>query len=169
MQKFNKYWEISKNWQLFFPFITVISLAYTAYKLASLFAFSKVFLTIAISIVFCLVLLRLTLTLFIFLAKRWKVDQKWKVIRIFMVFAVTGSISVLATKPIFDAIGLVKENFDTFFLGMVLFYTLKFLLVLPVYKVLLVAFGWVFCEFTFFWNFAKKMLYRLGLKQFTSK
>lgn len=86
-----------------------------------------------------------------------------------MVFAVTGSISVLATKPIFDAIGLVKENFNTFFLGMVLFYTLKFLLVLPVYKVLLVAFGWVFCEFTFFWNFAKKMLYRLGLKQFTSK
>jgi len=37
------------------------------------------------------------------------------------------------------------------------------LIILPIYKVLLVFFGWVFGEFHFFWNFAKKMLRSMGL------
>ena len=37
------------------------------------------------------------------------------------------------------------------------------LLIFPVYQILLVAFGWLFGQFKFFWNMEKKMLRRLGL------
>ena len=163
------HWEISKNWQLLYPIIGTLSLVYSAYKLALLFSFSSVLITIAVTVAIFAIILKLTLVLFKFLEKRWNVNQKWKVIRLFMVFAITGSLSILITKPLFQGIGLIKENFSTFFLGTALYYVLKFLLVLPFYKVFLVFFGWIFGEYKFFLNFAVKLANRLGFKKLTEK
>ncbi|MBT8266585.1 MAG: hypothetical protein KJO41_10790 [Bacteroidia bacterium] len=162
-------WEITRNWQLLYLIVGVAGLVYSSYKLALLFDFSTIVLTIISTAIIFTGLLKITLALFNFLEKRWKVDQKWKVIRIFLVFAITGSLSIVVTKPIFEAIGLTRVNFGDHFLAIGLFYILKFILVLPFYKVMLVCFGWIFGEFQFFLNFTIKLANRLGLKKITQK
>jgi hypothetical protein len=162
-------WDISKNWQLLYPIIGTLGLVYIALKLALLFELSNTSLIIFLTSLIFIILLVVTLSLFKFLEKRWKVDQKWKVIRIFMVFAVTGSLSIIIAKPIFESVGLIKENFSSHFLIVTFFYILKFILVLPLYKVLLVFFGWLFGEYKFFLNFTIKLANRLGLKKLTEK
>lgn len=167
MKRFKQRWEIKNNIQLFWPALGLIGLGYSAYKLSQLFGFNSELLTIGVGIVIFALLLQLTLKLFKFLETRWKVDQRWKVIRIFIVFAITGSLSVVVTKPVFEWIGLIKTNFDANVLTSILYYFLKFVLILPFYKVLLVFFGWVFGEYKFFLNFAIKLANRLGLKKLT--
>jgi len=162
-------WEITKNWQLLYPILGTLGLVYASFKLALLFSFTNNLVTILVTGLIFSILIQSTLALFKFLEKRWKVDQKWKVIRIFIVFAVTGSFSLIVTNPIFEAIGLVKTNFDAHFLVLVAYYLLKFILVLPFYKILLVVFGWIFGEFKFFLNFTIKLANRLGLKKITQK
>jgi hypothetical protein len=40
---------------------------------------------------------------------------------------------------------------------------LRLLLIFPIYQILLVFVGFIFGQFSFFWNFEKKMLERLKL------
>ena len=47
-----------------------------------------------------------------------------------------------------------------------LFWTLRILIIFPVYQLLLIIFGWLFGQFHFFWAFEKKMLSRMGFKRF---
>lgn len=162
-------WEISKKWQLLYPITGTMGLIYIALKLALLFDISNTGWIILVTSVIFVLLLIFILSLFKFLEKRWKVDQKWKVIRIFIVFAITGSLSIIIAKPIFESLGLVKENFGSHFLVLTFFYVLKFFLVLPLYKVLLVFFGWLFGEYKFFFEFTLKLASRLGLKKLIQK
>lgn len=173
METFKKNWEITKNWQLLYPIVGILSLIYSAIKLAGLFKLDNLLINALISALLFFGLLKICLLLFKPLVKRWKVNQRWKVIRIFMVFAITGSLSVIISNPIFETVGFVKENFTHVALGTFFYYVLKFILILPIYKVLLVFFGWVFREYDFFLNFALKLANRIGLgfvsKYFESK
>lgn len=99
------------------------------------------------------------------LKQRWGISSNWQVLVIFIVFGVTGSSSMLITKPILNFFGIIKENFQGNF-EIILFYILKIVLVFIAYQFLLVFFGWIFGQHTFFWNFEKKMLSRLGFKRF---
>lgn len=169
MSNFKQRWEITNNWQLLWPISGLIGLGYSAFKLANLFPVENIFIILSISLTLFYVLLKLTLKLFKFLEKRWKVNNRWQVIRIFIIFAITGSMSMIVTEPIFKSVGFVKSNFIELPLGTTLFYILKFLLILPFYKVLLVFFGWVFGEYKFFLNFALKMASRFGFKRLVEK
>ena len=169
MKDFNKRWDISKNWQLLYPILGLAGLIYSAYKLIGLFGFTNQYVVGISTLILSYVLLNLTLKLFDFLEKRWKVDQRWKVIRIFIIFAITGSMSVVVTKPIFEAVGFVKGSLGDHAFGLTIFYILKFILILPFYKVLLVFFGWIFREYDFFLNFALKLANRMGLKKLTER
>ena len=82
-------------------------------------------------------------------------------IRVFMVFAFTGSSSLFVGRPIIKLIGITKEN-----LNLTLYWFLYIILGIIFYQILLVAFGWLFGQFEFFWEFEKKMLRRFGLKRF---
>ncbi len=93
------------------------------------------------------------------LKERWGIRSNFQVIVILIVFAVTGTSSMYATRPILNKLGIIKENFEYPFF----YYALKILLVFFVYQFLLVFFGWIFGQFQFFWNFEKKMLRRIGL------
>ncbi|WGK64554.1 DUF6787 family protein [Croceiramulus getboli] len=97
------------------------------------------------------------------LKARWGITSNWQILIIFIVFGITGSSSVYVTKPLLEFIGVERFNFAAGFWGGFLYYSLRILLVFPVYQVLLVFFGFVFGQFKFFWNFEKKMLSRLGL------
>ena len=79
----------------------------------------------------------------------------------FIVFAITGSSSVLVGRPIMRLMGITKEN-----LNVVVYWVLFIIIGLIFYQLLLVFFGWLFGQFKFFWNFEKKMLKHFGLKRF---
>lgn len=162
MNNFKTRWEISQNWQLLFPFLGLLALGYSAFKLANLFSKDlHIGVTIAITALLFFVLLKFTLFLFKKLEHKWVVNQKWEMIRIFMVFAITGSSSVFIGRPIIKAIGITPDN-----LGTTLYWILYIFIGLVFYQILLVFFGWLFGQFDFFWAFEKKMLRRFGLKRF---
>ena len=162
MKKFKKNWQIQKNWQLIFPLIGIIGLIYSAYKLAFLIIteFHIVF-TPLITLVLFYLLLKFFLFLFKLLEKKWIVTYRWEIIRIFIVFAITGSSSVLIGKPIITLLGITKENLNPF-----VYWFLYIIIGLIFYQILLIFFGWLFGQFQFFWEFEKKMLRRFGLKRF---
>jgi len=91
------------------------------------------------------------------LKQRWNVKSNFQLIVIFIVFAITGSTAAYLSKPFTNYIGLTKEN-----LGWMLV-PIRLLAIFPIYQVLLVLIGYVFGQFTFFWNFEKKMLKNLRL------
>lgn len=98
------------------------------------------------------------------LKKRWGISSNWQVFIIFMVFGLTGSSSVYMAKPVLEMIGFTRLNFSSEFLwGGLSYYALRIIMIFPVYQVLLVAYGWLFGQFTFFWEFEKNMLSKMGL------
>ena len=100
------------------------------------------------------------------LKERWGISSTWQIIVIFVVFGITGSSSVFVGKPVLEWVGLDRMNFSPDFWGGFIYYTLRILIIFPIYQVLLVAFGWLFGQFSFFWNFEKTMLGRLGFSRF---
>lgn len=162
MEKFKKHWEIQHNWQLLFPFFGIVILGYSAFKISSaiLQDYNLVFNIISSLVIFFL-LLKLTLFIFKKLEKKWILDYKWEMIRVFMVFAVTGSSSLYVGRPIIKLLGITKEN-----LNPILYWILFIIIGLIFYQILLVFFGWLFGQFKFFWEFEKKMLSRFGFKRF---
>ncbi len=158
MQKFKDYWQITKNWQLLFPFLGVIGLLYSAFKLAKYFLGDSLLLLASVTLFLTYVLTKICLYLFKKLEGKWVVEQRWEMIRIFIVFAITGSSSVLVGRPIILMLGITKQN-----LNPILYYILFIIISLIFYQILLVAFGWLFGQFQFFWKFEKKMLGRFGL------
>lgn len=162
MKRFKEHWEIQNNWQLLFPILGLMALGYTSYKISQA-SFQKFGLVIVIlfSIICFISLLAFTLKLFKWLEKRWKLQYRWEMIRVFIVFAVTGSSSLYVGRPIIKLLGITKEN-----LNPILYWTLFIIIGLIFYQILLVTFGWLFGQFHFFWEFEKKMLRRLGFKRF---
>ncbi|MCW5516671.1 DUF6787 family protein [Muriicola sp. Z0-33] len=97
------------------------------------------------------------------LKSRWGIESTFQLIIIFVVFAITGSSSVYVARPFLEWIGFDRSIFpDSWWSGWI-YWTIRLLIIFPIYQVLLVVFGWVFGQFRFFWNFEKKMLQRMGL------
>jgi hypothetical protein len=162
MDKFKTHWEIQHNWQLLFPFFGLVGLGYSAFKISNaLLGNYGLIITIIASIAIAFILLKFTLFLFKKLEKKWILDYKWEMIRVFIVFAITGSSSLYVGRPIIKFLGITKEN-----LNPLLYWILFIIIGLVFYQILLVTFGWLFGQFKFFWEFEKKMLRRFGLKRF---
>ncbi|WP_411768806.1 DUF6787 family protein [Winogradskyella sp. A3E31] len=161
MEKFKKRWEIQQNWQLLFPFLGLIGLGYSVFRLSKVMVTddSLVLLGLTSCILF-FVLLKFTLFIFKKLESKWVLDYRWEMIRVFIVFAITGSSSMYVGRPIMQLIGITKEN-----LNPILYWILFIIIGLIFYQILLVTFGWLFGQFKFFWEFEKKMLKRMGLKR----
>jgi len=162
LKNFKSRWEIQEHWQLLFPLLGIIGLGYSAFKLASIILPSvSIILQIAIAALLFFLLLKLILFIFKKLEPKWVVSYRWEMIRIFIVFALTGSSSVYVGRPIIKLIGITKEN-----LNPLLYWVLFIIIGLIFYQILLVFFGWLFGQFKFFWDFEKKMLRRFGLGTF---
>ncbi|MDG1374475.1 MAG: hypothetical protein P8M66_05085 [Flavobacteriaceae bacterium] len=161
MKTFKAAWEIKHNWQLLFPLIGLGSLAYSAFKITSLLPFSVFYICFPISIIVFYVLLKIVMFAISKLESKWVVNERWELIRIFIVFAITGSSSVLVGRPIIKWLGITQDNLHPL-LYWIMFVTIS----LFFYQVLLVLIGWIFGQFQFFWNFEKKMIRRFGLGRF---
>ena len=87
----------------------------------------------------------------------FRVESNAQLIIVNIVFAVTGTASVYIAGIIIDFFGLdVLNSFA--------YWTLRVLLLIPVYQVLLIVIGTLFGQFTYFWQMEKKMLKRFGIK-----
>ena len=90
--------------------------------------------------------------------ERWNIKSNWQGFVIVLVFAITGSSAAMLSKPILHCLGISKETHH------ILLYVLLYILILfPVYQILLVSIGFIFGQFTFFWEFEKRMLRSLQL------
>lgn len=162
MEQFKKHWDIKRNWQLLFPLLGLIGLFYSAYKIANIFTkdYNIVF-TIALSLLLTFCLLKFCLFIFKKLESKWLVTHRWEMIRIFIVYAITGSSSVFIGRPIIKLLGITKENLNIY-----VYWILYIIIGLIFYQILLVTFGYLFGQGKFFWEFEKKMLRRFGLGRF---
>lgn len=92
------------------------------------------------------------------LKERWGIESGLQLTVILIVFAVTGSTAAYLSKPILAWFGITKADTSAW-----LYYVLYIVLILPVYQVLLVSYGFLCGQFKFFWAFEKKMLRGMGL------
>ncbi len=160
MQKFKAHWEIQHNWQLLFPAIGILGLLYAGFMISNKLTGSfPIYVTLLVTLALAYLFLKITLFCFKKLEGKWIVTYKWEMIRIFIVFAITGSSSAIIGKPIMALIGVTKENLNPF-----VYWVLYIIIGLVFYQVLLVFFGWLFGQFQFFWEFEKKMLRKIGFK-----
>lgn len=163
---FKKEWEIEQNFQLIVPVLGILASLYTSWFLSQqlLKVFSQwieksfmIYFEIAISLALTFAIIKICLWFFKKLENRWKVKYRWELISIFLVFAITGSLSAKLSGPVLDWFGFNELNFYP-----ILKIILRLILIFPLYQVLLIVFGSLFGQFRFFWNFEKKMLSRMG-------
>ena len=92
------------------------------------------------------------------LKQRWGISSNFQLVVIFIVFAINGSLSARISSFFMSFLGLNKNNLPWFF-----YYPLFIILVMPLYPFLLIAVGFLFGQFPFFFAFSKKMLKSMGL------
>ena len=93
------------------------------------------------------------------LKNRWSINSNLQVLKIFIVFGITGSTAAWISDPICDFFGISTENLNTVF-----YWVVRIVLITIVYKFILIFVAFLFGEFNFFWNFIKKFLSRLGIR-----
>jgi len=91
------------------------------------------------------------------LQKRWKVESVFQVIIILLVFACTGFTVLFLKRPLF---AYLFDGGDIPWWASVLYYVL----ILPVYNLILLFYGFIFGQFRFFWNFERRLFARLSRK-----
>ena len=96
--------------------------------------------------------------------EKWNITSNFQLIIIFIVFSVTGSLSLLVSGPLLDFLCIKKDLLSPCF-----FWPLRIFIVFPIYQVLILIVGTLFGQFNFFWSFEKKMLSRIGLKKLIEK
>jgi hypothetical protein len=87
------------------------------------------------------------------LQSRWKVDSIWQVIIILIVFACTGFTVLFLKQPLFNY--WFPEGVKPMWASV-----LYWILILPVYNIFLLFYGFVFGQFQFFWAFEKRFFSR---------
>ena len=77
---------------------------------------------------------------------------------IFLVFALSGSVSLFMSSSILTAINL-KELINFY----PLYLLVRIILLIPIYQLVLIIIATLLGEFRYFWNFEKKFFKRLRL------
>ena len=162
MKDFKKKWEIDNNWQLIFPLLGIILSILSGYRITlKLLNHKNILLQTIATTIFAYILLRISVFVIHKLEKKWVVRQKWELIRIFIVFAITGSSSVFIGRPFIKWLGINPQNFNP------LIYWILFIVIsLVLYQIILLILGWISGQFHFFWEFEKRFLKRIGLGKF---
>ena len=88
----------------------------------------------------------------------FKAESRWQLAVIFIVFAVTGSIAVIVAGPVLDFFMINTEGLSPW-----IFWPLRILIIFPIYQFLLIIIGTLAGQFSYFWEFEKKFLRRLGI------
>ncbi len=87
----------------------------------------------------------------------FKVDSNIRLLIVFVVFSVAGSLSLVVADNIFSHL---LEFEDHGFL----YWFFRIIIIVPIYQVLLIVTGTIFGEFRYFWEIEKRILKRFGFK-----
>ena len=90
------------------------------------------------------------------LKRAFKVKSTYQLVIVFIVFGITGSLSLFVSDYILDFL-----NLDSFILSL--------LLLLVIYQILLIIIGTLFGEFTYFWAMEKKIISRFSFNRSKAK
>ena len=90
------------------------------------------------------------------LKKIFKVKSSYQLVIVFIVFGITGSLSLFVSDYILGFL-----NLDSFILSI--------LLLLMIYQILLIIIGTLCGEFTYFWAMEKKIISRFNFKRSKTK
>ena len=82
------------------------------------------------------------------LNKVFKTKSKYQLFIVFLVFGLSGSLSVLVSKPI---IALLK--IDQYINSYIVELILRILIIFPIYQIILLFVGTIFGQFNYFWKF----------------
>ena len=88
------------------------------------------------------------------LKKRWGINSNLQVIKIIIVFGITGSLAAWLSKPFISFLNIVDE-------GTFLSWILRLIIVFPIYQIILIIVAALYGEFKWIWSFLKKMLIRM--------
>ena len=95
------------------------------------------------------------------LQSKWQLKSLTQVLLVLLVVACTGTTILLIKNPLLAFFGIERGG------GFV--NTLTYLLlVLPLYQIMLLIYGFIFGQFRFFWEKEKQLVQRIG-KLFTRK
>jgi len=89
----------------------------------------------------------------------FKATSNWHLFIIFLVFGISGSLSVIVSEPIIELFK-IKELID----NSILYFTIRILIIFPVYQIVLLFVGTLFGQYKYFLDFEKKMLVRFKRK-----
>jgi hypothetical protein len=88
------------------------------------------------------------------LQERWKLQSVWQVMIVLLVFACTGFTVMFLKKPLLAI--LIGEKGNTLLASIV-----YYILILPLYNAVLLMYGFIFGQWTFFWSFEKRFFNRI--------
>ena len=88
-----------------------------------------------------------------------KIESFFQFVLVMIVFAITGSLSLVVTVSLFEVLNLNVDSFSP-----LVFWPLRIIFIFFVYQVLLLIIAIPFGQFQYFWQFEKKILSRFGLK-----
>ena len=86
----------------------------------------------------------------------FKAKSFFHLIIIFIVFGISGSLSVVVSGPILDYIQI--EKLVTYY---PVYLLIRFILIFPIYQFVLIIIAIIFGEYKYFLEFEKKMIRRL--------
>ncbi len=89
--------------------------------------------------------------------KLFKVESFLTLTIIFIVFAITGSLSVILGEYVLQFF-FSGEELEGFF-----YWVMRIFIIFPLYQILLIIVGTIFGEFKYFWSMEKKILRRLKI------
>jgi len=98
------------------------------------------------------------------LKSRWGVASNFQFIIINLVFAINGFCSIFISRPLLSLFGINSDSFEWY-----LYYPLRVLIIFIAYQCTLLIVAFVFGQFNFFWKQEKKILRRIGFKNFLPK
>jgi hypothetical protein len=96
-----------------------------------------------------------TQSFFNILKKRWGIKSNFHVFIILIVFSLTGFSVLYVEEQILRLMNVSGKH--SFWMGVLLFIVVT----LPVYNILLLVYGLLLGQFSFFWNFEKKFFGKL--------
>ena len=88
-----------------------------------------------------------------------KIESFFQFVLVMVVFAITGSLSLIVTVSLFEILNLNVDSFSP-----LVFWPLRIIFIFFVYQVLLLIIAIPFGQFRDFWQFEKKILSRFGFK-----
>ncbi len=97
------------------------------------------------------------------LKSKWGITSNFQFVIINLVFAISGFTSLLISRPILKLFGINSDLLNWY-----IYYPLRILIIFIAYQFTLLIVAFIFGQFSFFWEQEKKILRRIGFKNFLS-